>query len=177
MSNTPDRPGSIFRQEALDEFSGRMRGEVLRLPSIKARWLILFLGLWLSLLLLLALLPWREEFMLQANSAKTSSGEGIIEVVVPMHIAQDFIGLHPMLLANGRSTPAEFMEWRDAYPGAFQNLLARISSRYKLVTVVFKVSNADVIKSEVTPCRLTIPSTSLFDVVLLRLLDGAPAKK
>jgi len=177
MNNEAGGRSSIFRQEALDEFSGRSRGDVLRLPTIKPFWFAAFTGLWLVILFTLVIaLPWRDSFLLQEHAKPTSSQ---VEVVffVPMHVAERLTSESPTLITDDRLRKAHVVGISDIDADSWWQRLANVSARYRLVALVMDVQGASFDRDKQATYRLKVSSSTLVDLLLFKLLGYTPASE
>lgn len=89
MPESTEEVRSIFRQEALDEFSSRMRGEVIRLPSIKLRWLLALGFFWLlCVAALIGFLEWQEPLLVRGRlQSAIHNGTATVTFLLPADVA------------------------------------------------------------------------------------------
>jgi hypothetical protein len=161
--------GTLFRAEALDEFSSRTRGEVLRLPALNVRWIALLCVLWgASFILLLSFLPWHESLLIEGRVDSTADGRAAITFLVPAHIAQDSGDQLPDRLIDG-AVKHQAVVPDGADLGLWLLRLFNNSERYRIVawTVAFE----DLNDPSVDTRHLRLSSSTLIDVLILKLAN------
>lgn len=169
MNERPNSGESIFRQEALDEFSSRLRGDVLKLPGVKKHWLLLLAVVWIFLVfVLLALLPWQEAFLISVQpNRQVNVGTTTITFVLPAHLAYELRDQPVEIMVQGHMVLLKG-QLKATNPETWWQHLANISARYRLVKWVVELPDSS--DPSNNAIRLRIVSKKLADLCLFRAL-------